>query len=530
MSVGRWATAGIVAGHCFAGLGFASGQASAAEPAKLVVLVIVDQLSTTQVARYRPLLTGGLGRMIKNGAYYPEGRFAYANTETGAGHATVATGTWPNVHGIVGNQWVDRTTGARVTCVEDPKFGNSPQHLRAPGIADAIKLATRGRGKVVSLATKARASVLVGGHRPELVVWYDASEGRFTPGQWPGMAPVPKWFAPVVLSTGPERVTGQWTRLRPDIDYAAWASEDDRPFEEALPGLGRTFPHQMGAVPKEWPHVYRGTPAALDDLMKLAEAAIIGEDLGGDEFVDLLVLGVSSFDYVGHWFGPNSQESLDMLLRIDAALAKLQDRLFRKVGRDRLLMVLTGDHGVLPVPEAAAAYGVNARRIAKSVIDEALDGRLRVVIPPRLYLDSSERAGPAARTLADRRRWAKKLAQRPEILEAYVPEDVDRFTEPFETYYRRTLYPGRMPDILFRHAAFSYISSVGPNGMGRGTGHGSPYLYDQTVPVLLMGTGVRSGTHRRPVLMTRIAPSIAAALEILPPAAASAPALPGVLP
>ncbi len=511
------------------------GGAADAQPRRgrirLVVLVVVDQLTTPHLDRYQPLLRGGIGRMMTAGAVYRQGRYAHANTETGPGHATVATGAWSNVHGIVGNKWVDGSTGALIRCVEDTKYGNSPQYLLAPGIADALKVATRGRGRVVSISHKPRSSVLLGGQRPELVVWYDANEGRFKPGRWPGVPAPPAWYAAAQLRTGPELAIGrQWTRFRGDVDYATWAGPDDRPSENDYPGMGRTFPRTLGAAPKLWPRQYPATPVALDDVMTLAYASIDGEELGQDDVPDLLYLGLSSFDYVGHMFGPHSQESLDTLLRIDAALGELEDRLNEKLGGGRVLTVLTSDHGVMPMPEALSAYGVDAGRIPTEMFSKVIGDQLRTVNPPRVYLKSSARPGSRAKTLRARRALARKLAAQPQILEAYVPEDVARFVEPYQTYYRRLLYEGRTPDILFRHRPFYYVSAVGPDGTGQGTGHGSPYIYDQTVPIVLYGAGVRPGIDNRPVMMTRVAPTIAAALHIEPPAATSSPALPAVLP
>ena len=495
----------------------------------VVLLVIVDQLTSEHIDRYRPLLRGGLGRMIRTGALYREGRFAYGNTETGPGHATVATGAWPDVHGIVGNAWVDRASGAMVRCVEDRTLGTSPHYMRAPGIADALKLATRGQGRVVAFGIKPRSSVLTAGQRPDLVVWYDDKAGRYVPGRYKDMPAPPAWFVRTAMTIGPELSAGQtWDRYRLDVDYAAWAQPDDRPSERDMPGLGRTFPRRLGTPAAAWPVLYKFTPASLDDLMTLATAAVDSGDLGHDAAPDLLYLGISTFDYVGHAFGPGSQESLDILLRIDAALGRLQDRLTKRLGAGRVLTVVTSDHGVLPMPEAARAYGTSAGRIAAQTFHEVLDGQVRAIHPPRLYLKSSLRRGGPSPVKA-RRALAARLAARPEILEAYVPEDVDRFPAPYRTFFRRMLVDGRTPDIIFRHAPLQYVSSqVAADGTGQGTGHGSPYLYDQTVPILLSGPKVRSLVDARPVMMTRVAPTIAAVLGIPPPAAAHAEPLEAV--
>ncbi|MEM7678842.1 MAG: alkaline phosphatase family protein, partial [Myxococcota bacterium] len=283
---------------------------ASAKDVRLVVLAVVDQLTSEHVVRYAPLFTGGLARM-RSGAVYLDARYEYAGTETGPGHATIATGTWPDEHGIVANRWVDEATGATVLCVGDPQHKYSPHRLKVSGLADALKLATRGRAKVVALGIKPRSSILLGGQRPDLVAFY--SGGRFQAGQWPGVDPVPSWFRRAVLKVGPRAADGQtWRRFRDDVDYERWAGPDDRPFEQDVPGLGRTFDRNLGQDAKTWDRTYPGTPAAQSDLVKLAMTAVDEVALGTDDHPDLLTLGFSTLDYVGHWYGPDSQESLDI--------------------------------------------------------------------------------------------------------------------------------------------------------------------------------------------------------------------------
>ncbi|MEM7675732.1 MAG: hypothetical protein AAF449_06975, partial [Myxococcota bacterium] len=146
---------------------------------------------------------------------------------------------------------------------------------------------------------------------------------------------------------------------------------------------------------------------------------------------------------------------------------------------------------------------------------------VKSVHSPRLYLK-------ARASIDVRRALARRLTKHPDILEAFVPEDVERFSSHYRDFFMRSISAGRMPDILFRPAPYRYVSEVNAEGKGFGTGHGSPYLYDQSVPVLLNGPGIRSGLYRSPVVMTQLVPSIAAALQISPPPTARAAPLEAV--
>lgn len=506
-----------------------------AAPPKLVVLVSVDQLSAHQVERWAPLLQGGLGRLLRQGAFYPQARYAYANTETAPGHATLSTGAWPSSHGIVANYWYAEGSGRETYCYEDPRFGRSPANLNAPTLADALRLATAGRGKVVSISLKDRAAIPMGGQRPDLAAWYDEPSGRMVAGAWPGTSK-PAWFEGAVVGMGADSALGQpWDRSRPDLDYSAWAGPDDHPAEKDVPGLGRTFPRRM---PEDMAqdvlrHIYPTHPKALDNLFELVKVAVDKEALGRHEVPDLLAIGVTTTDYVGHWWGGYSHEALDALLRVDAHLGALFDGLDRTLGRGRVLIVLTADHGTTPTPEKAPLLGMSALRVSK----DRLMGAAQAVLPtgarvqdidaPAVYLAPT---APGVDRLALARKVAAALTAEEGIVEAHAPADVARFPEPFATYFARSLFVGRRPDVQLRVVPHAYISKVDAEGRGVGSGHGSPYLYDQSVPVLLAGPGVRAGVDRRPVEMTRVAPTVAALLGIPPPAAAYDAPLPAAGP
>lgn len=470
-------------------------------------------------------MKGGIARMLKRGAVHTQARYAYANTETGPGHATAMTGAWPSVHGIVANTWHDERTGREVYCYEDEASGRSPARLTAPTFADALKLGTGGRSKSVAISLKDRASIPMGGGRPTLSAWYDSARGRLVAGSWPG-AQTPTWFEGEVLAHPIDTIRGQtWARARSGLDYVAQAGIDDHPGEALAPGLGRTFPRTVpkDLDPEALREVYPATPWAMQDIFRMGRRAMSEEKLGQRGTTDLLALGITTTDYSGHWWGAYSQEQLDLLLRLDDLLAGLMDELDRSLGRDRVLWVLTGDHGAVISPEKADGLGVQTARVSKAALKEAMQGVLRdearilQINAPHIYL--SPTTGSVDR-VALRRRVAAAAGQVAGVSEAWAVDDVANFAEPYGPMFARSLYPGRRPDVLLRVQPGYYVSAVDAQGHGQGTGHGSPYTHDMAVPLLISGPGVRAGITHRPVDMTRLAPTLAALVGIAPPAAA----------
>jgi hypothetical protein len=527
----RCRRAGLISALCIA-LSVAAlptAEAASKDPISLVVMIAVDQMGAGYISAFAPLLEHGFARMKRRGAYFTSGLFEYSTTETSAGHATIVTGAWPNVHGLTSNYWFDHETGARVGCVDDPEAGKSPRFLMASTIADAIALATRGRSKSISIALKDRAAIIMAGQSPTAAIWYDDRSGRFVEGTWYG-GRKHEWLAAVNMEKNADAAFGErWDRARSDLDYERWAGPDDVATEEDVPGLGRTFPRTLGqglqGASPAWYHAFVGTPQSIDALLALAKRAVREEQLGRRGVVDLLSIGISTLDWGGHWWGPQSQEALDIVLRIDRAIEELIDAVELSVGRGSTLYVLTADHGVAPVPEVARSYGLKAERIGRKTVASAVDDAktsLLDVNSPRIYLRYAEARGDR---LSLQRAVAARLSKLPVVLEAHASMDVDLFREPYRTLMKRSLYPGREPDVMILQRPFD-IFEAADGGATTGSGHGTPYTYDQTVPILFMGPGVRRGVDRTPYEMTRVAPTVCGLLGIVPPASAYDPPLP----
>ncbi len=513
---------------------------------RLIVLVVIDQFREEYVLRLEPFFNDrGFRRLLTQGAVFSNCRYEHVPTVTAPGHATIATGTIPAIHGIINNEWYDRETGQVVTSVSDPSRhvvgassgrASSPHRLLGTTLADELRLSTNFRSKVIALSYKDRSAILLGGKLANLALWFDEASGSFITSDYYANA-LPDWVARFNAARPADRYFGaRWEKAFPEAAYAL-AAPDDRPEETPLPGGGRTFPHHItGGLAQPGPAFYTAftfTPFANEVLLELAKRAIEGEQLGRDEFPDLLAISFSTNDLVGHYFGPDSQEVVDLTLRTDRVLASLLSYLDARPGSDYVL-ALTADHGVAPIPEYATRLKLGGRRIPptaiRQAIEEALSARfgegpwieskaLPLLSSGFVYLDRETIARKHLDPAEVERVAAEAALKIPGIARAYTRTHFLLGHLHGEAIGRRVaagFHPTRSPDVMLVPEPFAFIS-----GGRTGTTHGSPYTYDAHVPLILFGRRIAPGTHRHACTPADLAPTLAALLRIEFPAGAT---------
>lgn len=500
-------------------------------PARLVVLVVIDQLPSWALERYHDALApdGLLRRADRRGARIDRVSFGYAGTYTAPGHAAIVTGKGPRESGIAANERWDRARSSTVPWVDDgrhevlghPGAYASPGALRSETVGDALRRQTSGRARVVAVSLKDRAAVLMGGRRPDIAVWYDPTLPGFTTSRYYAAA-APAWLVRFRAAHPVERLLTPWTPLVPLAVRERLAGRDDGPGEGDWNGLGTTFPHDPRRSPAP-AKALRVLPALNDDLLALGDAAVEHHALGDDEVPDLLALSVSTMDYAGHLFGPDSWEYLDALVRTDRALGEWVDRLAR---RAPISVLVTSDHGVTSMPEKTGdGSRIDAAALAAD-LERALVGALGpgpwvdTYEPPFVYLSrhAEETAPRRARALAA---VARLLRARADVAWA-GPVDavgvdearVGDLTGPaLRTAIERSIPPGIEGDVFVVPAPGTVVIEDGPRE--RGTSHGSPWRADREVPVVLLGAGVTPGTRiREPLAQERVAATLAAMLGL----------------
>lgn len=510
----------------------ACGLAEPSPRPSLAVVVVFDQLRARDLDRLEPLFgPGGFGGLAQRNLAHYDAEYGYAATETGPGHATVATGASPTVHGIASNAWP--TPAGRAYVVGDPESpvlfrddgsGASAKHLLVPTLSDTLRMETNGKAKVVAFSIKDRGAILLGGRSANLAVWYEPSIGRFTTSKTYGAA-LPAWLEPLATALPADaRKNGRWSPLPAPRGKDALLPVDDRAGEAPRHGFTRVFPHDLASLKDEDARAaYRGSPQAMDDLFTLALRAVENEKLGADDVPDALFISMSVTDFVGHWHGPASLEYVDMLRRADTALRGFLSALDARVGRSRYVFALTADHGVTQLPEATKETGRWGRRIAVEPLEKKLTELARatapsagevLVHPPHVFVDDTNL------TPADRDRVIDALhgalGATEGIAHVYRADRIASDLDPFTPAYREILVPGRSGQLFLRQeprAVFTW-------GTDEGTDHGTPYAYDKRVPLLLVGADVRRGRYAQSVDVRDLAPTLAFLLAISPPDAA----------
>lgn len=515
--------------------------AKSADRPTLVVVISMDQLKAEYGEWYLHQWTGGLKRLFTEGAWYTNAMLDYASSETGPGHATLSTGSFPRTHGILGNEWVDPKTRKDVYCVADSTAktvdglggGMSPKNLVVTALGDWLKASSKS-SKVVSLSIKDRAAILMGGKKPDHVYWYDRKTGKLVTSSayasttvgWMNSFNAANWVF--------KHVPPVWSKYLPDSVYHG---PDEQRGESLWNGV-TTMPKVFNLAQRA--DQMAGTPWGDLMILDAARAAIDGEKLGQRSVTDLLMLSLSSTDYVGHAYGGHSHEMQDHLARVDAALGQFLADLEQKFGRDRILVALSADHACMPLPEYLQdvehrfARRLNIQtevRPKAAVVDSLLRLELGVAEPlftsnGFINYDVASKAKMPPRTLD--RRIAEGLRAIDGVADVYLKYELSDTNTPSRPYlqrFRNSYYPPRGEDFQMRFLEFAL-----PSSRGVGTSHGSCYDYDNHIPVVFWGPKYNVNRLTRPVRSVDVSVTIARLLNLKPPKTVNGVALTEVLP
>jgi predicted AlkP superfamily pyrophosphatase or phosphodiesterase len=509
-------------------------QAPATTRPKLVVLLVVDQMRADYVDKFRSQWTGGLKRLVQEGAWFHDAAYPYAATETCVGHSTISTGSFPTSHGMIANAWWDRDSQAMVTCTSDPKAknvgyagfpakgGDSAWRMLIPSFAEELKFQTGNATRVVTFSLKARASITMAGHKGDAATWFDHG-GWVTSSVYGAMPFIEDYVKahPVTRDYGKT-----WTLALTESAYRY----DEKATNAGPPaGWDSVFPHALrgtsaGNEPDDaFYEQWAASPYADNYLTELAKTAVDSLGLGKAGGVDLLGVSYSSIDYVGHAFGPRSREIQDILVGLDKNLADLFTHLDQKVGRGNYVVALSADHGGTPVPEEMQKTGFEAGRLSLAEIQDKIEKVLESFNYPKpgvAHLSGNDvyfAPGIYDRLQSDgatRQAVISAILSQPGVASVYPAdalEDRPATQSSTRKAFAFSYFSGRSGDLFLLQKPYWLLDSS-PFGKGRetGTGHVSAYYYDQHVPILLMGKGISHGDYYGDVTPADIAPTLAA--------------------
>ena len=519
---------------------------------RLVVCIVIDQMRADYLDRFSDLFgEGGFKRLEGEGARYTNCEYDYAATFTGPGHSVILSGIPVRRSGIIGNEWFDRGRGRQVYCVEDSSVRSvgissedaagrmSPRNFGGTSIGDVL-LGASPSSRVIGIAIKDRGAILPAGKHPTGAFWFDPGEGRWITSTYYFGAP-PSWLVQYNSMRRAESYLGRrWEKLLPESAYAR-SGADDSPGEGTIPGEKTSvFPHLIrdldppGITPRGSAvrrfDALLPTPFGDELTADFAEAAVEGEQLGQREVTDLLSVSFSSPDYCGHLFGPDSHEIEDLYVRLDRTLAQLLEFLDQRVGLGNVLVVLTADHGVCPLPERAPVRGASRISGRDVLLDlktrvgqefnynEGLENLLQTLSNGFIYIDTVAAKEHRFDLTAFNDAIMRAALKEPNIRRCYTRSEMQSLLQsgPSEDTLGHPIAvsfdPRRSGDVALVPEAYSFFS-----GGTTGTTHGSPYAYDRHVPLLFFGFGISPGVYAEACRPNDIAPTIAHILGLSPP-------------
>ncbi|HRI21940.1 MAG TPA: alkaline phosphatase family protein [Panacibacter sp.] len=512
-----------------------SGAASVKRP-KLVVGIVVDQMRWDYLYRFydRYAASGGFKRLINQGFSCENTMIPYAPTVTACGHTCIYTGSVPAIHGITGNDWWDHSLNRIVYCTEDNSVqatGSnttegqmSPRNLLVTTIGDELRLATNFRSKVIGLALKDRAAILPAGHSADAAYWYDSKKGDWITSTY-YLNKLPKWVKEMnEKKLVDQYYAGDWSTLYPLNTYMQNTKEEEPYKYKPLDKDNNQFPYNLRQYVGKNYGVISVTPYGNSFTFDMAKAAITGEELGADSVTDLLTISLSSPDYIGHTFGPNSVEAEDGFLRLDKDLGDFLDFLDKRAGEGNYVVFLSADHGAAHVPAFLKQHKIPAGNINTDGLTEKMNGLLKEkfgiektvtgIINYQVYLDHNLINNAKADENAIQEWIIGYLLQQPGISKAFVLDDMGKLNlnAEIKEMIINGYYPSRSGDIQLIFEP-QWIDGF----LNGGTTHGVWNPYDAHIPLIWYGWNIMPGKTNRETYMTDIAATIAAMLHIQMP-------------
>ena len=501
---------------------------------KIVVGVVVDQMCYDYLYRFQHhFSTDGFNRFLNRGVNCRNTNYNYVPTYTGPGHASIYTGTTPYNHGIVANEWYDRTKAKGVNCVFDPSVqavGNSssaygqvsPHHLETMTVTDQLKF-TYPASNVYSISIKDRSAVLPGGHLSDGSYWFDYSSGKFITSTF-YTKELPPWVQEFNQTHNADTYLADWELLNEPSSYSR--SIDNSPYEVTIKGAKTpTFPYALTSFAKGNYSQFTITPFANTLLTDLALELIQQERLGKNEATDMLCVSYSTPDIAGHAFGPYSLEVEDIYVRLDLELAKLFNALDKQVGKNNYVIFLTADHAVVPVPQQLKDEKLPGGYFDMSACLTSVNTQLQKKYGTSLIQSEENQNIYLNNALIDSLKISKSEVQQevadilrsfPEVKVAVTGSDLERgiIQDPWMQMILNGYSKERSGDIIFMLKP-GYLSISSDTGSEhKGTSHGSAFNYDTHVPLLWYGNKMKHQEIFRPIEITDISATLVHLLNL----------------
>lgn len=498
---------------------------------KLVVGIVVDQMCYEYLYRYQSKFSeGGFKLLMKDGTNCRNTKYNYIPTFTGPGHASIYTGTTPNNHGIVANDWYDRTTGKNINCVEDSTVETvgstsayglfSPRNLKANTITDQLKM-TYPNSKVISMSIKNRGAILPGGHLSDGSYWYDFMTGTFISSTF-YMDNLPDWVNKFNEKDEMMRYIGKEWNTFFDISTYTESGPDNSPYEVLLPGKKTpTFPYNLTEMSEGGlaPYLFTHTPFCNTFLTDFAISALDAEKMGKDNQTDFLCISYSTPDIIGHAFGPQSIEIEDTYIRLDRDIEKLIQNLNEKVGKGEYTLFITADHAVVPVPQylidnklpGGYFFLDEHMKQLKSKVEKKYGADLIISQENlNIYLNHTRIDSLKLNRKDVARFVAEEIQSWENVKQVFTAERIQHAAQDGEwgDMVRKGFHHSESGDVIFMLEPGYLDKHKDTEKSRQGTSHGSAFNYDTHVPLIWYGKNVPQHEIFRTINITDISATL----------------------
>jgi predicted AlkP superfamily pyrophosphatase or phosphodiesterase len=479
-------------------------------------MLTVDQFRPDYLTLWDKQFNGGLARLLR-GAVFLNGFQDHANTETAPGHASILSGRFPRSTGIVSNS-AGVQGDPQSQLIEARGLPASPFRFRGTTLIDWMRSANpNARG--LSISRKDRGAILPFGRAQQSVFWYAQSNGAFTTSHYYGDS-LPTWVRAFNTRKLPQAWAGKsWDLL---LDASQYPEPDSEPLENG--GQSYTFPHLIPSDPAAAAAGFGGFPFMDQLLLSFALEGVRQMKLGEGPGTDLLAISLSTTDAIGHAYGPDSREIHDQIVRLDRYLGAFFDTLFTLRDSTRIVVALTADHSVTPLPGSKSRYPnqgagkVNLRPAVGPLFSSLRAAGVDTAAfsfddESVLYLDEAALRRRGVLLDAVVQLFTKAVMEVPGVLR------VDRVAtlakkDTTRDYVARRWYHMLPSDInaaaVVTLKPYWYCSCV------NFATHGTPHDSDANVPIIFYGAGVKPGRNTKKVLVVDIAPTLAEIIGVRP--------------
>jgi arylsulfatase A-like enzyme len=500
---------------------------------KAVIVISYDQMRGDYPESFSRFWGNrGFNRIMKEGAYSPLCHFNHVSNMTCPGHAVLLTGSYPSLTGIVSNDFFDSPSGCICYCTEDkkhpvkgnPSIGRSPELLKQLTLGDVLQK-KHPKSKGLAIALKDRSAILMAGRNPQnTVLWFDWKTQNFTTSSYYTQ---PSWLDDLNRTLPYTAYAGKvWRTIIPDsISY-----EDSVIVEGNFPGGNFTFPHEIGVPGQQhYTEAMLTSPFGISYLFESAKFAIKNNEIGNDEITDIVSIGVSTTDFLGHTFGPDSREIQELYIHADSILGDFLDHLDQTIGKQNYLVVIASDHGVSPIPEYITRFGkvpVDAGRINEKTLKETLEKEIgkkcgqkenatwiKYIEPPSIFLNDTTILSSGYETNMIVDTLCTVLSKIDGIAHAVPTSMIQQglippgWTKELLEMYRNDIHPDRTGEIMFMVKPYWLFGS-------KPASHGTPYDYDTHVPLMFFGGGISPMQIQGKTDPADIVPTLAHILQV----------------